>query len=1705
MGIKVIFEYTDKVNYAVQQQQSKEPILKKLVLVNDGEEFYENLMLRIESKPEDLFLPCSLPIDRLDADFSLDLTKEVSLLLNPEYLAKLTEKMIGALQISVSCKDEELMCESKPITALSYSEWNAQPYLLPTFITPNNADLTPLLHRAMDILKVKVMKYNPSISPSFSGYQHQDPNLIKLMAASIFQSIWESKIVYSALPPSFEKVGQKIRMVSTVLQEKFANCIDFTLLFASALEAIDLHPLLIGVPGHIFCGVWLEEKTFSNVITEDVGDLLSRTGEGNHQLLVFECTLMRDGISAPDFDGACHHAVNQLRTEKMQYCVDVKAARHAGVHALPEVQEVDGRLELKIPNQPSGDVSTDEIITFEDDSKPKEYDKMGMWEASLLNAGDLRNTLLNHKYAKKNLPLLAENLPALVQAINTGNSFTIHAMEESLSIDNFSELAATKNASLFNADLVNNRLRTPLSEKDLDKTLKDLYVQRNSVLEQTGTNTLYLSLGHLKWADKKASKKDLYAPLILVPLDVEYKSNIYRFRFREDEITLNDTIIERLRSEFRLDMPTWEQLPVEDDGSVDVRKILAIVRKATAEQHGWTVEETATITHFGFAKFNMWRDLHENGELISCHRMIDSLLKGKLSNEIDHEAFSEDIPENTLLVPLRVDGSQMFAIEKALEGHSFVLHGPPGTGKSQTISAIIGAAITAGKKVLLISEKPVALRVPQQRLESIGFGPYCLELHSDKGQIQQILKKYSDLIEMANTAVDPQKRQEQESNQKLFEVQKTRYSELAEELDQYVDALHAPRTGGKDLYTLIGEYSELPDGVFFPDECLSITTDPMLQAQQEELMTRLAALLQTFGSPEDRSLLHTGLKELSPSEVDNIRNSLTRYKELLSELKNALCEFCFAYRLDAGFDSASIEEHINTATLLQRWNKFPKEWIEGNIEEIKTAMEQLVSALAIEERMREYLSSAWTPAFLEADGVALANEYNDLSNNIFTRAVKYYALVNKLSKLRHNDVKKWKLTDTQMAEAIDRLCKYQHARKQANEILSANPLLEKYLAENCHSSAVVADQMESLSLCRKQLGHLCEIPADSKQTASINNVIDVHNNLQVCRDCLDEALQREKSNTDWNIDHELEIAEDMLAELKSVREWNAFSRACDEAKELGLDAVVQKMSEDCDATAVITGFRKSTCRKMINDIINSDSALSQFTGVEFNNKIQNYKKLDESLMPLAQLCSCYILEDRARNAVADAAHSGNELTILNKAIASQGKNTSVRKLFAAAGSLLLEMTPCLMMSPLSVSKYLPMELDMFDLVVFDEASQMTTPDAISCIARGKNCIICGDSRQMPPTSFFTSGTQVDDDHLELQDMESILDDCLALNMPSTHLKWHYRSNHESLITFSNKNFYDEKLLTFPSATDKNSHVHLQIVESGCFDWGKSKCNIPEADAVIEHLKHMSQQPEYHNQSVAVITSNVNQQDLLENKLMHARKNDSVLSCWLDNAREPLLIQNLENIQGHERDVVLFSLGYGPDDTGKIIQNFGPLNREGGWRRFNVAITRACEEFVIFSSIHPDQIKITPTTSRGVIALQQFLRFAATGELTTTANQHGSSESGIAKDIISALKEAGYDAIENLGHSHLRVDIAVPDPDRPNQFLLGILLDGDGYSYAKSTRDRELGHIEVLTSLGWNLIRIWSVDYWANQDSKRHITQILDKLEYLQKQKQKASE
>jgi very-short-patch-repair endonuclease len=632
--------------------------------------------------------------------------------------------------------------------------------------------------------------------------------------------------------------------------------------------------------------------------------------------------------------------------------------------------------------------------------------------------------------------------------------------------------------------------------------------------------------------------------------------------------------------------------------------------------------------------------------------------------------------------------------------------------------------------------------------------------------------------------------------------------------------------------------------------------------------------------------------------------------------------------------------------------------------------------------------------------------------------------------------------------------------------------------------------------------------------ATLVRFTEAHAHFDQALQSLTDELRLRRELFDSAPDH-LEAVQDLTrgaeAAWPSLRVWCSWQRARREAVDLGLGPIVTMLESPGGHLLDIPKlFERSFRRAFFFASIESERAIREFFGREHDERIQRFRDIDEELSTLTSelvrsRLAAEIPRDRRKDNI-----PAPEIGLLRKEIGKKTRHIPVRQLLSRIPTLLPRLKPCLLMSPLSVAQYLDATQDHFDIVIFDEASQIPVWDAVGAIARGMQLVVVGDPKQLPPTNFFNTSDEDDQDSTpeEHKDLESILDELLSNGVRHKRLRWHYRSRHEGLITFSNRLYYENDLLTFPSPTTEHGGVRFKYIPGAVYDKGKSRTNRAEAVALVNELVSRLRSTVGPERSYGVVTFSQAQQALVEDLLDEERRNHPEIEHHFGDdppiEGEPVFVKNLENVQGDERDVILFSVCYGPDETGRVSMTFGPLNRDGGERRLNVAVTRAKHEVLVVSGLRADQIDLTRTRSKGVRDLKYFLDYAERGPRALAAATTGSADavadSEFERMVATSIRAAGFEVHHQVGCSGYRIDLAIVDPRAPGRYLLGIECDGATYHRAATARDRDKLRQSVLEGLGWHVHRIWSTDWW--HDTKRETARLL---EHVRRRQAEASE
>ena len=1711
--IDVRADFSSVVNFAM--QQNGVPVISSLQIANKTGDLLQNVTVEIFAKPE-FSSPAKYTIDCLGAwqqvdatqlDDRLTFSQVADMHLDPNFFMGITERFAGLLEVVVSVNGVEDERFVHDINLLAYNEWAGDvvlPELLAAFVTPNHPLVAQVLRRASEKLE------GWTGDGSLCGYQRKSENHVLKQMAAIFAALEELDIHYSMPQQGFELVSQKIRTCDEIATQKLGTCLDLAILYASCLEQAGLHPIVVLMKDHAFTGCWLIDETFPSAVQDDSSLLSKRFSDDVGEISVVECTLFAQGTMV-DFETAVNAAKNNLlKDDDFRFFVDVKQARLGNsIRPIPQRKyDAEGNLEKLPESDEEQDKTTwsapEEIdIAAKDESEgPVKHSKQRLWQNKLLNM-TLRNSLLNFKPTGKSIQLISNNLGTLEDALAAKEEFKIVEFFDGRKKeieDNFISIAKDADVdSLLNHEFQNKRLRTFMGQKETEDKILALYRAARVSLEENGSNTLYLALGFLKWYETDLSDRALYAPLVLLPLEIVRKSARQGFviRERDEDPQFNITLLEKLRGEYNLVINGLDPLPIDQSG-LDIKKIFATVRHAVKNKKRWDVVDYAFIGQFSFSQYIMWNDIGQRSDELAKNKIVKGLIDGVLPEVLPElvaaETLDASFKPSDLAIPLSADSSQMAAICSAAKGCSFVLHGPPGTGKSQTITNMIANALFHGKSVLFIAEKMAALSVVQNRLEKQGLGAFCLELHSNKANKSAVMAQLESALEFG-------KRREPEE----YKAEAETLHKMRVHLNDFMEKIHKVHDSGYSLYDVIGIFEEHPEFVGKIPVCVDIAKNADAEKLKEwfSACERYSVMAKLCGDISKHPLLDWMCCQYSETEREKLSNLLNqlddcdvRLSGILSELRQKFATLNVNSQEKAEA-LASLSDNLGNIDVIPESLFFRDDGDFGNV---------LADASKNGQRrneLQEKIDGEFEPEIYDVDAVSLRGEWKEVSVKWFIP--KFFGQRKVLSALRRF-AKNPQVDKERVGGILDNLVEFKRTSKVVDE--SSLKLSNAYgnFWKSYKSDWSLLETQYQLGttlyalMCRLY-DEKCDIASSCKEIADLRTFRE--RNIKVLADF--KRTFGEMQNL-WKSIQAITLMENNIpfgdgwtqklldkvrlwkTNLDGLRDWCNYNACKKTLVDFGLDCVPQAVEKaNVSVDDVACAFKTNVAYRLIVLYIEEDSELGNTNASLLEHEIKRYKQSSEKF---AELTRKELIAKLSANIPSSAmVAASSEIGILKKCIASKCKGKSIRQLFDSIPNLLRRLTPCMLMSPISVAQYIDPKFPKFDLVIFDEASQLPTCEAVGAIARGENLVVVGDPKQMPPTSFFKKG-YTDEDNLDKEDLESILDDCLAISMPEMHLLWHYRSKDESLIAFSNYKYYEHKLFTFPSPSDIEGSVKF-IPVKGVYDRSKSRQNRAEADLVVAEIVRRLKDTSERKKSIGVVTFSVVQQNLIDDLLEAEFAKNPKLEEWSKTSGEEIFIKNLESVQGDERDVIIFSVGYGPDQNGNVSLNFGPINNVGGWRRLNVAVSRSRYEMLVYSTLQPEQIDLNRSSSEGVAGLKAFLTYAKYGKSSLPVSHVAGGTS--AKDffkisIANELKKLGYSVELDVGCSKFKMDLAVVHPENEKKFILGILCDGANYRKARTAKDRNVLQQSILEVLGWNVVRLWSFEWFMNRDHRDRIVQ-----------------
>ncbi len=1685
-------------------QQYGWSLLRSFSITNLASETLHDVAIVFSAKPA-VFQEKTFFVSEIKPQEKLTISSEVNLPIDYDFIKVVSEPTVVDINVAVKVNDTVALNSPFKTTALPMDQWQGSqfyPELICSYVTPN----APFVNKLLSIAAQNLVKNTKGAA--MDGYASNREGVLAQIAA-IYKAVVSQNINYVLPPASFAKQGQRIRLADNIAEFRIGTCLDTTILFASILEQAGLNPVIIMLHSHAFVGCHLVKRSFQTMPLDDVQQI--RKYVDLDEFCLVETTLSCSEASFAEAESA---AYKHLNTDEFEYAVDVARARASDILPLAMGGDSNGG-SLSNEEHPTNNPVNEKTRSLAADIDVEKYinathdnDRMSHWQQKLLDLS-LRNRLLNTRPSKQVVDLSNSDFANLEDLLSCGKIIRVKSFEEVLSAAELEKLDAEQGLNkneffkeLFSKDAFKGMLFASLPKKVLVKNLTAIYRQARTDLDDGGVNTAFIAMGFLKWKERESDTTYYKAPLILIPIKLIKESALGNFSVQriDNEPIINVTLLEMLKRQFKLEIGSnYEGFMIRDEHGLDVQKILQLFRKLVVEMKDWEVIEGASLGIFSFGKFIMWTDMTERAEALRSNPLVNHLVQGGgyYDDGIsvpDPATVVNNINLEEFFCPMSADSSQLAAVAYSAAGKSFVLHGPPGTGKSQTITNIIAHNLALGRRVLFVSEKKAALDVVYKRLSSVGLAPFCLELHSNKSGKTDVLKQFKDILEYIDKGYPAE-----------WEQTVSTMSEIRANLNEYVATLH-------HVY---------PNG-FSAHDCFAIVLDSKYKAsrlvdfkdileQSQEQYKKLLVHIDEFvtnyslASAQAKAALEyfSGMiwNPMVEREWEDATRQLLERTSALQALLPGVSEL-----LGVDFSESNLQQLEQMSLLLAEFSNnarvltsglFSDDVIKGRTELIRY-VDLLLEIGALEKKLSEFNLS-------ELDKISWDGIEGQLADNDKKWFVgKYFAnkrLLGELKQIRR--IGATKLTVESLKAAIPDLKRYlAQAALKKDLSVSCGPLLEKL--KQGDSLEQLKEKLAALDKCMGYINECSQAPvfvsaicgalanSENKLWIDFASTANVQKGLSEAVAGLLAALLEYKAYSstvsEMTEPHKLQkVLHDALENKGELRNALIYFAAKRGMEQNGLSAFVSIVKEAPEKLGGLRDmFVTEYAQLMLEEILASSPLMAGFSGPTQNEQIVKFCDYDDRYIELSKYVAVAMLASRLprlKNSL-DGVAAKTELGLLRRECEKKSRQLPVRQLLARIPELLPSIKPCFLMSPLSVAQYLPSDAAQFDLVVFDEASQIPVWDAIGVIARGKQLIVVGDPKQMPPTSFFqktdtTEEMEISEDAEITEDMESILDECLASGIHSTHLNWHYRSRHEELISFSNHHYYNDKLMTFPAAsTEENLGVHFRFVEGGVYDRRSSRTNIKEAEALVNYIFELFDGFGDKPRSIGVVTFSQAQKDLIEDLIDKRRaENPQYEKYFLEDSDEPLFVKNLENVQGDERDIILFSICYANDKDGKFSMNFGPLNRAGGERRLNVAITRSKRMVVVFASIHGYNIDTNRTAAVGAAHLRSFLEYAEKGAtFATNRREQSAIVEGLSNEVAEFIKANGYQVERGVGLSGYRVDIAVVHPQKPEVFMAGIESDGKAYANQRTARDRDHIRSSVMSSLGWALRREWSMDW-----------------------------
>jgi Protein of unknown function (DUF4011)/AAA domain len=1657
-------------------------------------------------------------------------------------LVAVNEAYPAQFRLTVTKPSGAALRSAVPTLVLAHNEWLNHPALydaLAAFVQPNTRAVDTVLKAASQILARRTG------ADALDGYQSGSARAAAI-AGAIYEALRGAGLSYQAGSASFEAGAQKIRTTASVLEARLGNCLDLSVTYASCLEQAGLHPLIWIAEHHAFAGFFLAPERLATVTVTETNLLHSLVTSG--RAVPVELTGL--GVGGGDFTAAVQSGLDRARgadprTGAVRAAVDVALAHRSGIRPLPTADELLTPTPTTVPAGPShgsielpdgaardrlarSDSAAEEVVDVADPAPPR----IRQWKRSLLDLS-LRNPLLNLPARGKGVDLLLppDALRHLDDLAHQGKRIALVPQD---AIGGVARAAGAASAAeldpgqLIRELVTDKRVYAAVDQERYRTVMRGLQRDARTMTQETGSNYLYLTLGTL--VHRKEDGREAHAPLFLLPVRLEGGAGkeSYRIVIDGSEIASpNQCLIEWLRVKHRVRLPALDQ-PELDEAGIDIPRTLAALRDGLVQHElDYRIDERASLRLLQFATFQMWRDLSDHWSSFVDRNPVVSHFVHRVGEGFADPTGEGDEPvvdENQLHLPIPADGSQMRAVVMAEWGRSFVLEGPPGTGKSQTITNMIARIIHSGRTVLFVAEKQAALDVVRRKLDQIGLGPFTLDLHGRKQSLNQIREQLREAFRQIDPADDG-----------AWRAATTRLRTQLAPLTRYPHRVHAVNGAGLSLWSAYADTLRYGTGATAPVPAhhLGATVE---QAQAvARALAELPALAQAARLRADHpwSLAEPrnpdgerGVAALDPATVlaaatrlEEARTALLA-RQALATVVGGLAGPAAIGRLVPAARLAAVGALPDRATLQAaldpRWDQAI-----AHVQAALTAFRQR-NATELELFQPEVLR---LPELTELAGTARQAADRFLSSLFGRKDLRRVG--GAVAPYQRRPVE-WE--GEQLATVLARLVL---ARRDANDVAAQaarhGGLL---LAGGWDPSAEGADAefaraMQATLLARALLR---EAPAawEYLQTSFSPGDLEALMAVEQCwrewtslLGVTEEGLALWAGAAGWFARWQ-EVGpvwrQDLHDQgLLSLHRWSQLLATLDVQAAAGLAEFRGELLRGVvSADEAAEAYRRGVAARSVGERLDAGE-LTFFEPAVHNGVIDQFitaAGLVRDALP-HQIPADLV---RRREFVGDG-EGGVRLTggrtpvvALAEQVKRKRGGMSFRELFVAYSEQILQLTPCVLVSPASAATFLDPDVSNFDVVIFDEASQIRVAEAIGAMGRGRSVVVVGDSKQMPPTAFMRASHEEDEEEPEAeqvaQDLDSILSEAVESNVPRHPLTWHYRSRDEALIAFSNHRYYDGRLFSLPSpGADPGTGLAWRRVE-GTFDRGRRRTNEVEARAVVAEIARRLHDPATADASIGVVTFNLQQRDLILN-LLEESDDELIIRRLAEEGEEPIFVKNLENVQGDERDVILFSLAFSKDPTtGLLPLNFGPLSQVGGERRLNVAVTRARRLVMLFASFDPADIDLSRTNAVGTRDLRAYCELAAGGPaaLGALAGPAASRRPDEVRTAVAeAIRDRGLDVVVGHGLSEFTVDIAVRRPGSP-RWQVAIILDGPQWAARPTVADRDSAPRLLQEAMQWPVLLRFYLPGWLRDRESflRDVDEAVSRAELIEKERADAA-